>query len=295
MTAMKKKNGKFVYKNKNSMEGMHRFYDRAMESLGISYREEYIETSYGTTHIIFAGDESKPPVFTLHGGNGITPINLKLFKPLLKDYRIIAPDVIGMPGKSEPNRNLNTYREDFGHWEREILDILGIDRINFVVSSYSAAMLLSLAKVAPGRIDKAALLVPSGITHGPLLPIMTGMSIPFIKYYYSPSQNSLSSIMEIMSSRDDEICLEFFDIMMSTYKMEMRPPKEYNKNELAGFHSPVIVFASDEDIFFPANRVFPKAMKLFCNTPMLCRIGGKHMPSDATMRAVCRKITEFFG
>lgn len=97
-----------------------------------------------------------------------------------------------------------------------------------------------------------------------------------------------------MSNRDDELSLEFFDIMMSTYKMEMRPPKEYRKKELENFHSPLIIFASDEDIFFPANRVFPKAKKLFCTTPVLYRIGGKHMPSYATMRAVCRKITKFF-
>ncbi|MBQ1431767.1 MAG: hypothetical protein IIZ09_01585 [Ruminococcus sp.] len=57
---MKNTKGKFVYKNEKCMRDMHSFYDKAMTSSGITYREEYIETSYGRTHIIFAGDEEKP-------------------------------------------------------------------------------------------------------------------------------------------------------------------------------------------------------------------------------------------
>lgn len=49
-------------------------------------------------------------IFMIHGGNGISPLNIKLFLPLLKEYCMIAPDVIGMPGKSEPYRNLNTVK-----------------------------------------------------------------------------------------------------------------------------------------------------------------------------------------
>ena len=66
---------------------------------------------------------------------------------------------------------------------------------------YCAAMLLSLAKVAPGRIDKAALLVPSGITHGPLLPIMTGMSIPAFSSLPEPMANTIRATAEQMLSR----------------------------------------------------------------------------------------------
>ena len=156
-------------------------------------------------------------------------------------------------------------------------------------------MMLSLAKLAPERINKAAMLVPSGIAHGELIPIITKMSIPFMKYYHKPSKQTLNGIMEVMSDRDDELCAEFFDIMMSTYKMEMRSPKEYRKSELKDFRSPVMLFASNEDIFFPADKVFKKAAKIFPSTPKLCLIRGKHMPHDKTMEKVCHKITAFFG
>ncbi len=286
--------GKFVYKDQSSRDKMLAFYDRAMEDLNVHYREEYIETSYGTTHIVIAGDETKPPVFTVHGGNGITPLNLKLFLTLLRDYCLITPDVIGMPGKSAPYRTLNTNKDDYGRWLVEILDILKIDKIPFVVSSYSSAMLLSLAQVEPQRIEKAALVVPSGIAHGPLMPILRSMMVPMLKYYFVQSDRSFKKIMQLMATEDDEQMEEFFKLMMSSYKMEMKPPREFSKNDLKNFTAPLILFASDDDIFFPADRVFPSAKEIFATMPELIKILGNHLPSADTMEFVCERIGEGF-
>lgn len=276
------------------MEKMSEFYDKSLESLHISYKEKYITSSYGKTHILIVGDENKTPILTLHGGNGISPLNIKLFLPLLEYYCIITPDVIGMPGKSEAYRNINSNSDDYGLWLCEILDKLKIKKISFVVSSYSSAMMLSLAKVSPNRIDKAALVVPSGLDHGPILPIIKKTAIPFIKYYFSQTENSLNKIMHVMSSENDTLWREFFDLMMSSYKMEMRPPKEFKRKELEGFNSPIIIFASNDDIFFPANKVFLKAEEVFKIKPQTHLIEGKHLPSKTTMLYVCDKIVEFF-
>ena len=286
--------GKFVYKDQSSRDKMLAFYDRAMEDLNVQYREEYIETSYGTTHIVIAGDETKKQIFTVHGGNGITPLNLKLFLPLLRDHCLITPDVIGMPGKSAPYRTLNTNKDDYGRWLTEILDILKIDKIPFVVSSYSSAMLLSLAQVDPQRIEKAALVVPSGIAHGPLMPILRNMTVPMLKYYFVQSDRSFKKIMQLMATEDDEQMEEFFKLMMSSYKMEMKPPREFSKDDLIIFTAPIILFASDDDIFFPAKRVFPRAKEIFANTPELIKIEGNHLPSADTMAFVCERIGEGF-
>lgn len=284
---------KFVYKSNKHLEVMHQFYDETLNSLSVEYREQYIDTAYGKTHVLLLGDENKKKIFTLHGGNGINPLNIRIFQPLLKQYCIIAPDVIGMPGKSEPYRNLNSKKDDYGLWILEVLDTLGITRCMFAVSSYSSAMLLSLAKLRPDRISKAVLLVPSGITHGPLLPIMIRMTVPFMKYYIHPSSQNLDGIMETMITEGDNTWRKFLHLMMSGYKMEMRAPKEYKAEELNGFISPILIAASQEDIFFPADRVFQKAGRLFKGDIYKMLIDGKHLPSEKTMVAVCKEIIEF--
>ena len=255
--------GRYVYKNEDCMKRMHGFYDRTLESLSVSYTEDYFETSFGKTHCLLVGDPRKPKICTIHGGNGITTLNLKLFLPLLSEFSLLAPDVIGMPGKSEPYRNISSKKDEYGKWIKEVLDHYEIEKISFAVSSYSASMLLSLAKSYPERVERSLLLVPSGIAHGPILPMLGKMIVPFIKYYFKPSEKTLDSVIETMGGETDEIWREFFDLMMSSYKMEMKSPKEYSKEDMALLDAPLLIVASDNDIFFPADRVFGRAKEIF--------------------------------
>lgn len=283
----------FVYKNKEYMIKIHEFYDKALDSLNIEYEEMYINTSYGRTHILIFGDKAKEKIFTLHGGNGINPLNIRIFKPLLEKYCIIAPDVIGMPGKSSAIRTLSSNKDDYGLWINEIMEQLHLSSTMFVVSSYSSAMLLSLAEVYPDKISKAVLLVPSGIAHGALLPMISRMAFPFIKYYFHPSNKNLEGIMQIMVTERDDMWKEFLHLMMSGYKMEMRPPREFNEKELCSFVVPVFIIASPNDIFFPADKVFRRSAKLFQGRIYKMTIKDQHLPSAETMSKVCERIFIF--
>ncbi|SDA66211.1 Pimeloyl-ACP methyl ester carboxylesterase [Butyrivibrio sp. INlla18] len=288
------KNGKFVYKNEDSMKKMQEFYDKTLVSLDVPYSEERFNTSFGQTHCLFVGDTEKPRICTIHGGNGITTLNLKLFLPLLQEYSIIAPDVIGMPGKSDPYRNISSKKDEYGLWIKEVLDHYKEERISFVVSSYSSAMFLSFAKRYPKMVRSALLLVPSGIAHGPILPMMGKMVVPFMKYFFYPSEKTLDAVIESMGGKGDPVWREFFDIMMSSYKMEMRPPREYKKKEMISFTSPLLIIASENDIFFPASRVFCKAREIFAGPITTVEIDSKHLPSEETMIDVCKRTKEFF-
>ena len=288
------KNGKFVYKNEDSMKKIHGFYDKTLASLDVPYSETCFDTSFGKTHCLLVGNPEMPRICTIHGGNGITTLNLKLFLPLLEEYSIIAPDVIGMPGKSDPYRNINSKKDEYGLWIKEVLEHYKEERISFVVSSYSSAMFLSFAKRYPEMVRSALLLVPSGIAHGPILPMMGKMVVPFMKYYFSPSEKTLNAVIESMGGKGDPVWREFFDIMMSSYKMEMRPPREYKKREIMPFKAPLLIVASENDIFFPASRVFRKAREIFAGSVTTVEIDSKHLPSEETMNDVCKRTKEFF-
>ena len=287
------KRGRFVYKSEECMRKMHDFYDKTLALLDVNYTEDYFETSFGMTHCLTVGDPTKPQLCTIHGGNGITTLNLKLFLPLLSDYCIIAPDVIGMPGKSEPYRNISSKRDEYGQWIKEVLDYYHIEKIPFIVSSYSASMLLSLAKRFPEMIDRSLLLVPSGIAHGPVLPMVGRMIVPFIKYYFKPSEKTLDAVIETMGGENDDTWREFFDLMMSSYKMELKAPKEYGKEDMASFEAPLLIIASRNDIFFPSDKVFAKAKKIFRCEMTTVEIDSKHLPSERAMAGICKQTIDF--
>jgi pimeloyl-ACP methyl ester carboxylesterase len=288
------KNGRFVYKSEESLKKMHEFYDKTLASLNVSYSEDYFDTTFGKTHCLLLGDKNKPMICTIHGGNGISTLNLKLFAPLLSEYCILAPDVIGMPGKSDPYRNISSRKDEYGLWIKEVLDRYNCGRISFVVSSYSSAMFLSFAKYYPEKVDRALLLVPSGIAHGPILPMLTKMVVPFIKYYFKPSEKTLDAVIGTMGGNGDD-WREFFDIMMSSYKMEMKPPKEYKAKELETFKAPLLIIASQRDIFFPADKVFKQASKIFKGPVTTAEIDSLHLPSEDAMIDICRQTVSFFS
>jgi pimeloyl-ACP methyl ester carboxylesterase len=287
-------NKKYVYKNETGQKKVFDFYDKVLKGLQVDYKEYYLKTSYGETHLLVVGDNNKPPIFTLHGGNGINPLNLKLFMPLIDNFCIYAPDVIGMPGKSSPYR-MNPKNDDYGLWLNEIIEELCLPSVAFVVSSYSSAMLLSLAKVHPEKISKAVLLVPSGIAHGPIIPIIKKQVLPFITYTINPTRERLKKAFEPMITEEDEIWYEFFNLILTAYRMELRSPREFKKSEMSRFNASLFIICAKQDIFFPPNKIFLRAKKIFNCSIVEKIIEGKHLPSQSTMRKVCDYIEVFLN
>jgi pimeloyl-ACP methyl ester carboxylesterase len=280
-----------IYLNEKSEEAMLAFYDRQMDNLGIAFEEITLPTRYGATHLVVTGPQEAMPLITLHGGNGNTPLNLSLFLPLTKKYRVYAPDTIGQPGKSA-QRRISTKDNSLGHWVIDILDALKMDQAAFVTSSYSAGILLQLACIAPERISRAALHVPSGIAHGSLVPIVTKLMLPWMMYRVRPSQARLQKAFLPMMTELNEEFLAYTDMMLRHYKMVMEPPREIKEEEIERFQMPVLVIAAKEDIFFPASKVIPRSKRLFGNLEVE-EIEGNHLSSRKTLEHVNWRIDRF--
>ena len=75
--------------------------------------------------------------------------------------------------------------------------------------------------------------------------------------------------------------------------MELRGPKEFTKEELGNFKAPIFIFVAKDDIFFPADRVIPKAKTIFQNPVKIECIDGGHLSSKNTLEYVNHKIVKF--
>lgn len=285
---------KSIYRSKDSETKMMELYDKQLSRLGIEYEERMIDTQFGVTHVLVTGPKDAPPLVTIHGGNGNNPLNLSLFLTLTKYFRIFAPDTIGFPGKSEQVR-LSPKDNSYGKWVVDVLNGLNLSSVPFVTSSYGAGILLQTASISPERISHAILLVPSGIAHGPILPMIYKLIIPWTMYKFFPTRDRLIKAFAPMMTEINEDFLEFTDAMLCNYKMELRGPREVSKEELINFNAPTFVIASKDDIFFPAHKVIPKAMKIINNVVKTEYIYGKHLSSKKTLEYVNSKIIEFLN
>src|SRR5829696_658207 len=109
-----------------------------------------------------AGARGCPPAVLLPGGNFLNPIVLEWFLPLAERHRLYAPDVVGQPGKSAQERP-SPKGDGHAFWVEDILDGLGLARAPLVGISYGAGIAIRTMGLAPERVSKAALVVPSGI------------------------------------------------------------------------------------------------------------------------------------
>src|SRR5687767_9100535 len=82
-----------IYKSDTFQGEFARLYEAKLASLALEYSDTYVETSWGRTHVLVAGDEGLPPVVLLHGVNACAPIALEPIQGLAGRYRIYAIDI----------------------------------------------------------------------------------------------------------------------------------------------------------------------------------------------------------
>lgn len=137
-----------------------------MERLSVPYQDLYIDTSFGKTHLIETGNLNGEPLLVFHGGNATTAYNLLACDFLLNDFHIYAVDTIGHPGKSA-EVSLSPRNYDYGKWGSEIISALNYKKLSCFAGSFGASILAKTMCVAPEKIKKSVLYVPSGIKNAP--------------------------------------------------------------------------------------------------------------------------------
>src|SRR4051812_28684437 len=113
------------YKNTSSRQLIYDSYNTLLKSWKTDFEEKDIETSYGQTHIIVAGNPQSPPLLLFHGtADNSAMMWVYNIKELSEQFYVLAVDAIGGSGKSEPNAN---YYKQFNQitWIDEILAGLG--------------------------------------------------------------------------------------------------------------------------------------------------------------------------
>ena len=172
-----------------------------------------IQTGEFTTNYHDQG--SGEPVFLIHGsGPGVTAwANWRLIIPeLAKDYRVIAPDMMGF-GYTE---RLPDTEYSMQHWVKHVvstMDALGIEKTHLVGNSFGGALAVAFSIAYPERVNKLVLMgsvgVPFEITPG--LDDVWG---------YEPSFENMRKLLDIFAFNRDLVSDELAELR---YQASIRP------------------------------------------------------------------------
>ena len=260
-----------VYKTEEGRQASISLYEEQLRLLDTPYSDIYIDTDFGKTHLIETGKTTGKPLLVFHGGNTTTAYNLHLFRFLLEEFHIYAVDTIGHPGKSA-EKILPANSLSYGQWASQVVNRLGFTEMSVLGCSYGGGIVGKLIEVSPEKIERAVLVVPSGIKNDVSVSILT-MLFNLFAYRLTKNESYLiKTALYLRATSDrsslDEHILAVLKDSFDHVKMRTGMPSNISKKGASRYNAPILVMAAEKDCFFPAKKVLPRAKEIFehCKT-----------------------------
>lgn len=149
-----------VFKSPEHRNKMRAYYDGILNTF--PFKQQYVETSYGRTFALTAGQKANPPVILLHGSNSNSAFWLPEIMALSAEYQVYAVDILGEAGNSEDYRP-DLDASDFANWMKEVQAGFGIEKAIFIGNSLGGWMSLKFATEYPERVSKLILIASAGL------------------------------------------------------------------------------------------------------------------------------------
>lgn len=280
---------KSIYRSEASKKAVLDLYDRQLAELKIPFKDIYVDTSFGKTHLVECGNPDGKPLLVFHGGNSTTSYNLMYCRFLLPDFHIYAVDTMGHPGKSA-ERELSSYGQDYGKWAAEVIKELGFEKMACFGESFGGGVLVKTMCVAPELVERSVLVVPAAIKNAPLYKSMN-MAFPMMMYWITHKEKWLKKCFLPIAVTEQGMTEDFVATARCSIdhvKIKAAMPHDESCESLSRYKNPVLVMAAEKDQLFPASRVIPQAKKVWsqCQTYLLKDRGHLHTLTEEEERMI---------
>ena len=267
-----------IYKSEKGKEEILNLYDSQLSRLTAPWKDIYVDTSFGKTHIVETGNEFGEPLLFFHGGNSTSAYTLLTLDFIMRDFHIYAVDTIGHPGKSAETF-LSPKNYDYGKWAGELIDKLGYESMCLFGGSFGAGIIAKTMCVVPDKIKRVVIYVPSGIRNAPAVN-SSKMMIPMIMFWITGKDKWLKKAFLPLAITEENITDDIFEtarlsILYSKVKTGM--PSDVDAELMRKCTAPTLVMASEKDCLFPGKGVLERAQKIIPNCKTYLLKGRGHM------------------
>jgi pimeloyl-ACP methyl ester carboxylesterase len=264
-----------VYKSEEGKRAIHASYERLVSAWGVPVEERDLPTSYGTTHVIFAGSAGSPPLILFHGvGDNSALMWLFNAQGLSRHFRMMAVDTMGGSGKSVPDER---YGKGFQlpRWLGDVLDGLEVRTAYAAGVSYGCYLAQLLFTSYPERIRKfvgmAGFVAAEGYVGGKLGTMWRMMKTMMPEALFPSRANAMRIMRRLAGSNADALLsnpevTEHFWLLMRHYNnraqfVHMR--RNLGAAEVEAMRDKSLFLIGEEDPLasFPGAL---RAMKYFC-------------------------------
>lgn len=156
-----------LFKSQEGYEKIMAWYDAVVEKIDAPVTSVWVDTRYGRTHMLAAGNPSAEPVLLIPGAAGSAPLYRRAIEHLHKDFRVYAIDVVGGPGRSDPNP-LSFSDDSYTLWLCDVLNGLNLNSIHIGGQSAGGGLAMKFAIERPERARSVIMFGPTGLARARL-------------------------------------------------------------------------------------------------------------------------------
>ncbi|MER6000188.1 alpha/beta fold hydrolase [Nonomuraea angiospora] len=165
-----------IYASPEGARAVERRYRELLERWPVPYEHVRVPTGHGETFVVACGPAGAPPLLLLHGSGTNSAMWLADVATWARRFRVHAVDLIGEPGLSAPSRP-PLEPGVYAGWLAEVLAGLGVGRVSIAAVSLGGWMALDYATCRPDRVERLALMCPSGIGRQRWLPLLGALPL----------------------------------------------------------------------------------------------------------------------
>ncbi|MBO6570988.1 alpha/beta hydrolase [bacterium] len=251
-----------MFKSKQGKKEILSLYDKKLEILNLDFEYLTVQTSFGKTNIIATGDSENPPIIIVHGSNGCAPIALETYLNLHKKYRVFAVDVLAQPNKSADTR-LSMKDDSYGKWMNEIITELKIESVTMAGFSFGGLIILKTLEYDESRIKEVYLSAPAYVVNGNPLKAIFKVFIPMKRYMKTKKIKYVEKFLSHLFTDRDEFAIKFLSKVFLEFEMDFTPVPFIDAKAANEITTPITIFAAQNDILFPGNKMIKRAAKIF--------------------------------
>ncbi|MDF1695778.1 MAG: alpha/beta hydrolase [Saprospiraceae bacterium] len=268
------------YKELQGKKQVQILYQSKLDGLTFSYEFVNVETSFGDTNVIVAGNDENPPLVLLHRANECAPIALDALKELVKDFKVYAVDVIGQPNLSAEIRPW-MHNDAYGKWMFEILSRLTIQKAILVGISFGALITWKTLLFDERRIKSAFFITPAGIIDSYPISTLWKIFLPLKLFQWLKRPRYIRCLLKELKTEMDEFDFDFFSTVFLNFELDVSPIPSINMVEAQKIKTPIFLIAAEKDVFYPASKLVQKTTEIFPSSKKSMVLEqSKHIPNE---------------
>ena len=243
-----------VFKSEAGRDTIRSYYNQILSAFPLN--QVYIDTSFGKTFVLEAGNPANPAIVLLHGSCSNSAAWLGDMPALLDGFHIYAVDIVGEPGNSEENR-LDIHSNEYPQWLHEVLNGLNINNAVIMGNSMGGWLSLHFAAAFPNRTSALVLLAPSGI-----IPPKESFMSQTAAMNSSPDGAAAVNEAVMGDTAIPKEVREYMNLIMDNFNPITDPLPVLTDAQMHMLSMPVLMIAGTNDITMDSEKAAGQLQKL---------------------------------